>query len=97
MVCSISLCKYITVHLFILLLMDLEAFTLTAGVEIFFFVYLYVDARISFRVCALSAIPGFIHRPIFNYNKYCQVILHSICSCLCSYQCLKVTIALYSC
>lgn len=88
---------YVNTSQFILLLMDLEAFTLNCWGRHLFFVYLYVDARISFRVYALSGIPGFIYRPIFNCNKYCQVILHSICSSLCSYQCLKVTIALYSC
>ena len=82
---------------FILLLMDLEAFTLTAGVDIFsLYIYIWMQEFLS-GYMLLSGIPGFIHRPIFNYNKYFQVILHSTCSSLCSYQCLKVTIGLYSC
>lgn len=86
MICSISLCKYITVHSFI---NGFGGIYINCWGRHLFFVFLYMDARISFRVYALSGIPGFIHRPIFNYNKYCEVILHSICSSLCSYQCLK--------
>lgn len=80
LVCSILLCKYITVHLSILLLMGLEAFTLVGWTS--FKNILIHECKNFFRVYVYSEIAGFIYRPIINYNKYCQVILQSICSTL---------------
>ena len=88
--------------------MDLEAFTLTAGVDIFsLYIYIWMQEFLS-GYMLLSGIPGFIHRPIFNYNKYFQVILHSrtkvnfpqvLCEnhsiCVCVYVCVCVYIYVY--